>query len=95
MIKFEWDAAKAAINQKKHGVSFEEAQSVFYDEFAIQFFDNDNSDTEDRFLILGSSNEAGLLMVCHCERAQGHVIRIISARKATATESQYYPGGKQ
>ena len=57
MIKFEWNATKAAANQKKHGVSFEEAQSVFYDEFAIQFFDDENSEAEERFLMLGLSNE--------------------------------------
>ena len=90
MIKFEWDSVKAASNKKKHGVSFEEAQSVFYDEFAVQFFDDENSMSEDRFLMLGSSSEARLLIVCHCERDQDHVIRIISARKATKNESMYY-----
>ncbi len=90
MIKFEWDSVKAASNKKKHGVSFEEAQSVFYDEFAVQFFDDENSMSEDRFLMLGSSSEARLLIVCHCERDQGHVIRIISARKATKNESMHY-----
>ena len=93
MIKFEWDAAKAASNLKKHGVSFEEAQSVFYDEYALQFFDEKHADAEDRFLMLGLSNEAHLLLVCHCERHAGHVIRIISARKATKNESAFY-GGK-
>ena len=92
MIKFERDAAKATSNRKKHGVSFEEAQSVFYDEFAVQFFDEDNSMSEDRFLMLGFSDEARLLIVCHCERNQGNVIRIISARKATKIESNYYQG---
>lgn len=92
MIKFEWDAAKATSNKKKHGVSFEEAQSVFYDELAVQFFDKDNSVSEDRFLMLGFSDEARLLIVCHCERNQGNVIRIISARKATKIESNYYQG---
>ena len=93
MIKFEWDAAKAASNKKKHGVSFEEAQSVFYDEFAVQFFDEDNSVSEDRFLMLGFSDEARLLMVCHCER-EGNIIRIISARKAAKNESHFYRGIK-
>ena len=92
MIKFEWDAAKATSNKKKHGVSFDEARSVFYDEFAVQFFDEDNSVSEDRFLMLGFSDEARLLIVCHCERSQGNVIRIISARKATKIESKYYQG---
>jgi hypothetical protein len=92
MIKFDWDAAKAAANKKKHGVSFKEAQSVFYDEFAVQFFDEDNSVSENRFLMLGFSDEARLLIVCHCERDQGNIIRIISARKATKTENNYYRG---
>lgn len=92
MIKFEWDTAKAASNKKKHGVSFEEAQSVFYDEFAVQFFDEDNSVPEERFLMLGFSDEARLLMVCHCERDQGSIVRIISARKATKNESNHYQG---
>jgi len=90
MIKFEWDTIKAASNKRKHGVSFEEAQSVFYDEFAVQFFDESNSESEDRFLMLGFSDEARLLIVCHCERDQGNTIRIISARKATKIEGSYY-----
>lgn len=95
MIKFEWDAAKAAANRKKHGVSFEEAQTVFYDEFAIQFFDEEDSAvSEDRFLMLGMSAEARILLVCHCERGSGRVIRIISARKATKAERKFYPGGE-
>lgn len=90
MIKFDWDASKATLNLKKHGVSFEEAQSAFYDDFAMQFFDEDHSDLEDRFLLLGMSSEANLLLICHCERASGGVIRIISARKATKRESAFY-----
>ena len=93
MIKFEWDPPKAATNLKKHQVSFEEAQSVFYDELAVQFFDEDHSSVEERFLMLGMSSQARLLIVCHCEREQGGVIRIISARKATRRESAFYPGG--
>ena len=93
MIKFEWNAAKAATNIKKHGVSFEEAKSVFFDEFAMQFFDQDNSKTEDRFLMLGTSNETKLLLVCHCERDDGNTIRVISARKATKNESENYQRG--
>jgi len=90
MIKFEWDPAKAAANFKKHGVSFEEAQSVFYDEFAVQFFDETHSSEEERFLMLGMSSGAHLLLVCHCERDSGGVVRIISARKATKQESTFY-----
>jgi uncharacterized DUF497 family protein len=91
MIRFEWDSVKATANVRKHGVSFEEAQSVFYDEFAVQFFDDEHSsDQEDRFLLLGLSTGAKLLLVCHCERNAGDVIRIISARKATKHESTFY-----
>jgi len=90
MICFEWNPAKAASNLKKHGVSFEEAKTVFYDELAIQFFDDENSGSEEHFLLLGMSSEAHLLLVCHCEREAGNVIRIISARKATRKESSHY-----
>ncbi len=92
MIKFEWDPPKAAANLKKHGVSFEEAKSVFFDEFGIQFFDEDHSADEDRFLLLGVRSQARLLLVCHCERERGGVIRIISARRATKRESPSYQG---
>ena len=94
MIRFEWDQPKAAANLRKHGVSFEEAQSVFYDEFAIQFYDDEHSAEEERFLLLGLSDAARLLLVCHCEREEGDLIRIISARKATKRESAFY-GGEQ
>jgi len=93
MIKFEWDESKAIANLKKHQVSFEEAKSIFFDEFGIQFFDENHSPEEDRFLMLGMSSGAKLLLVCHCEREQGAVIRIISARKATKRESAFYRGG--
>ena len=90
MIKFEWDQPKACSNFKKHQVSFEEAKSVFYDEFAVQFFDEEHSSEEDRFLMLGMSSGARLLIICHCGREHGAVIRIISARKATKRESAFY-----
>jgi uncharacterized DUF497 family protein len=93
MIKFDWDPVKASANTKKHQVSFEEAQSVFYDDFAVQFFDEGHSRDEDRFVMLGMSSSSRLLIVCHCERDQGHTIRIISARKATKRESAFYQGG--
>jgi len=93
MIQFEWDPPKAAANLKKHQVSFDEAKSVFYDEFAVQFFDEEHSSDEERFLMLGMSSGAKLLLVCHCEREHGEVIRIISARKATKRESAFYQGG--
>ncbi len=92
MIEFEWSQPKARANLKKHGVSFEEAQSVFYDEYARQFFDDEHSDNEERFVMLGRSNKSRLLIVCHCERAGGDVVRIISARKAMAKERKYYEG---
>jgi uncharacterized protein len=92
MIKFEWSEAKAAANLKKHLVSFVEAKSIFYDEFGIQFFDEDHSSDEERFLMLGLSSGAKLLIVFYCERDEGAVIRIISARKATKRESAFYRG---
>ncbi|MGH1472629.1 MAG: BrnT family toxin [Cellvibrionaceae bacterium] len=95
MIEFEWAPEKARSNLRKHGVSFEEARSVFYDEFAIQFDDTDKSLPEERFLMLGLSNDLRILMVCHCERSSGESIRIISARKATKKESKFYTGGAQ
>jgi len=92
MIRFEWDENKATSNLRKHGVSFEEAQSVFYDEFALQFF-NDGSTEEDRFILLGISNQSRVLVVIHCERGtQADLIRIISARKATKHERSFYQG---
>lgn len=91
MIKFEWNLSKARSNLKKHGVSFEEAQTVFFDENAIQFFDAESSSEEERFLMLGLSENSRILLVCHCER-EGGVIRIISARKATAKERKHYTG---
>jgi uncharacterized protein len=92
MIKFEWNSGKAAANLKKHQVSFEEAETVFYDDFAVQFFDEPHSEEEERFLLLGMSAQSKLLIVCHCERENGEVIRIISARKATKRESAFYEG---
>ena len=92
MIKFEWDSLKSAKNLKKHGISFDEAKSVFFDEFATQFFDDEHSEDEERFIMLGLSSEARILTVCHCERGNGEVIRIISARRATKSESEFYRG---
>jgi uncharacterized DUF497 family protein len=93
MIRFSWDRAKAARNLKKHGVSFDEAQTVFYDDFAVQFFDETHSEGEERFLMLGMSTGANLLLVCHYEREGGQLIRIISARRATKSESTFYGRG--
>ena len=91
-MRFEWDPVKAASNAKKHKVTFEVAKTVFYDDFAVQFFDDEHSSDEDRFLLLGMSSDARLLLVCHCEREDGDVIRIISARRATENEAHYYRG---
>ena len=91
-MRFEWDPVKAASNAKKHKVTFEVAKTVFYDDFAVQFFDEEHSSDEDRFLLLGMSSDARLLLVCHCEREDGDVIRIISARRATENEAHYYRG---
>jgi uncharacterized protein len=91
-MRFEWDSAKSAGNLRKHQVSFEEAKTVFYDEFAVQFFDDEHSSEEERFIMLGMSSNARLLVVCHCERSRGDVIRIISARKATRREAAFYRG---
>lgn len=92
MMRFEWDDNKNEINKKKHKISFEEARTVFYDDAALVIDDPEHSEDEDRFIILGLSKRANLLVVCHCYRESDTVIRIISARKATKTESQYYRG---
>lgn len=89
-IIFEWDNKKDKINTKKHGVSFDEARTVFYDENAIQYFDPDHSDEEDRFILLGISYKLKTLIVCHCFRENDSVIRIISARKADKEEESEY-----
>ena len=89
-IRFEWDEPKSRTNKRKHGVSFEEAQTVFLDEHAMRFFDPDHAATEDRFLMLGMSFQLRTLVVCHCFRASDAVIRIISARKADRAEQAEY-----
>ena len=89
-LRFEWDKQKEKSNVKKHGISFDEAHTVFYDEKAIQFFDPDHSDDEDRFILLGMSFKLNILVVCHCFRESDTVIRIISARKADSDEENEY-----
>ena len=89
-LRFEWDPEKNEINKRKHQVSFEEAQTVFYDEEAKVIDDPEHSAGEERFIILGFSKRANLLVVCHCYRASETVIRIISARRATKTETRQY-----
>lgn len=93
-IKFEWDENKNEINKSKHKISFEEAETVFYDEAALIIDDPEHSSEEQRFIILGFSSRANLLVVCHCYRSADSVIRIISARKATKNESKFYNGGE-
>ena len=89
-IAFEWDERKSQANKRKHKVSFEEAQTVFFDENAIRFFDPDHSQDEDRFLMLGMSFTLRVLVVCHCYCEDDSVIRIISARKADKGEQSDY-----
>ena len=90
-LRFSWDPRKARSNERKHGVSFEEAQTVFFDEHALLLEDPDPSKGEQRFLLLGLSFASRVLLVCHCLREGGDVIRIISARRATkAEEGQYW-----
>lgn len=90
MLFFEWDENKNEINKVKHKVSFEEAETVFYDANAVLLPDPDHSEFEERFIMLGFSARARMLMVCHCYRGADNVIRIISARKATAQETKQY-----
>ena len=89
-IKFDWDEIKAAANKKKHGVTFEEAVTVFYDENALEFHDPDHSKEEDRFILVGLSFKVRALIVCYCARESDSVIRIFSARKATKRETERY-----
>ena len=90
-LRFEWDPRKAAANLRKHGVSFEDAQTVFADERARLIDDPDHSTDEDRFLLLGLSSSLRVLVVSHCYREAEGVIRIISARRATRDEQRSYP----
>ncbi|MBE7522939.1 MAG: BrnT family toxin [Burkholderiales bacterium] len=90
-LAFEWDLRKAAANLRKHGVSFEDAESVFSDERARLIDDPDHSAVEERFLLLGLDSNVRLLVVAHCYRAGGNTVRIVSARKATREEQRYYP----
>jgi uncharacterized protein len=89
-ITFQWDEQKNKINQQKHGISFPEAESVFFDDYAVQFWDEDHSQEEERFLLLGLSSKMRILIVVHGFREEDSIIRIISARKATKNESQEY-----
>ena len=89
-IRFEWDAAKEKANVRKHSISFEEARTAFFDEQAVQFFDADHSDEEDRFILLGMSFKLRVIVVCHCFREGETVIRLVSARRADTGEERDY-----
>ena len=89
-LAFEWDKKKNLSNQKKHGISFEEAQTVFVDDNALLIHDPDHSSEEDRFILLGLSAKLRMLVVCHCYRKSDDIIRIISARKAMRLEQKMY-----
>ena len=89
-LEFKWDEKKNRENIKKHGISFEEAKTVFLDENAIRYFDPDHSRDEDRFIMLGMSFRLRVLVVCHCYREDDNQIRLISARKADRMESNNY-----
>jgi uncharacterized protein len=89
-IRFEWDARKAAANVRRHGISFTEAETAFYDDYATLLPDPDHSIVEERFLLLGMSAALRVLVVVHCVREAGSVVRLISARKATRSERAQY-----
>jgi len=89
-ISFSWDKQKDLQNSKKHGVSFEEASTIFYDKNARLIYDPDHSKSEDRFILLGTSAKLRLLLVCHCYKKNDKVVRIISARKANKYEAKQY-----
>ena len=89
-LSFEWDLRKNTSNRRKHGIAFEEAQTVFGDENALFMADPDHSMDEDRFILLGLSEKLRILVVCHCYRESDAVIRIISARRATRSEQIQY-----
>ena len=96
-IEFEWDERKSRSNKNKHGVDFNEAKSVFYDENALEYYDDTHSENEDRYLMLGLSGHLRILIVSYTVRTTDNetVIRIISSRKATTKEQKEYPRGKK
>ncbi|MBI3448215.1 MAG: BrnT family toxin [Acidobacteria bacterium] len=89
-LRFVWDSDKNVADRRKHGVSFEEAQTAFHDENAVVYFDPDHSEDEERFILLGMSLQLHVLVVCHCYRQGDSVVRIISARKADKREEEGY-----
>lgn len=90
LLTFEWDPTKALSNVKKHGITFEEAKTVFDDDFARLLHDPDHSEEEERFILLGMSYTLKILTVVHCYRDQDGTIRIISARESTKNEARQY-----
>jgi uncharacterized DUF497 family protein len=94
-IKFEWDETKNTGNKKKHGISFEEASTIFLNFPVEVYFDPENSAFEDRYIAIGFSNKSRLLIVVHCENSKGTVVRIISARKATRREQRSVFGDRK
>jgi uncharacterized DUF497 family protein len=94
-ITFSWDDRKNQTNQRKHGVTFEEAQTVFFDDNAIEYFDPDHSENEKRYLMLGLSYRLRVLIVSYSLQKNGSVIRIISARRATEDEQKDYLGERR
>ena len=94
-LRFSWDDRKNKTNKKKHGISFAEAQTIFFDEDAIEYYDTNHSKDEDRFLMLGLSYRIRVLVVSYCLRKEGAEIRIISSRKATKKEQGVYFRRKQ
>lgn len=93
MLRFDWDEPKNKANRTKHGIWFEEALSVFSDPHGRLFYDPEHSEAEDRFILLGMSSAAKILVVVHCYRESDSLIRIISARKATKREARFYEEG--
>jgi uncharacterized protein len=89
-LRFTWDSKKAGQNERKHGIGFDEAQTIFYDEHALRLEDPDESHDEERFVMLGLSASLRVLTVCHCVRSGGDEVRIISARKAVKAEQEQY-----
>jgi uncharacterized DUF497 family protein len=95
-MKFEWDPVKNNLNKKKHRVDFREAKTVFYDPYMVRIDDEENStDIEDRFLVIGLNRKEMELTVCHCYRDDGKTIRIFSARHATNAEKEIYREAKE
>jgi uncharacterized DUF497 family protein len=89
-LRFEWDPEKDASNQEKHGVSFDEAKTAFFDDFARLIVDPEHSELEERYILLGMSIQLNILVVCHCFFEQDNIVRIISARKADPSERAQY-----